>query len=849
MIFKLFIRMSCLLCSLVWSQMAEANHVNGHVQNAMGKPLVGVSVYVQGTTYGAVTNVKGYYALELPVGQHELVFRLLGYKTLTKTINLQTSHKVVNIILQDDQQQLNAITIRPGDEDPAYAIIRNAQKNRKKHLYSFETAQCVTYSKLTLEKELNRPSIDSLNDSLYLNLEIDKEQMELIEGKARAYFASPDKVKQEYYAYLDHSKTGRRRNFGQTFEVSQTFEPKTDKYSPPLMGEGGGYIFYEHIADADFNFYQNRLNIPALAKRPLVSPIGGGALLAYDYEWLTSFIEDGKLVHKISVIPKRENGAFVKGLIFITDDEYAIKAVDLEVHPKALNLYKAFRLIQNYKQIDSAWVLTREELFYHTKAEGEIKMGNTLVLYEDWQINPDFARNTFNGATVAYTKDAMTMGAEFWGQERPITMNQVESQFIQEQDSTRNYLKSPEYLHKADSSYNHTGIWDFLLTGVGKQNSFKGTRWSILPLIAQPRFFAVGGYRHAIGGSFDKEFDSGHNLDLYAQVDYGFLNNDLRGHGRVGFRYNPKKMARLWVRGGSEYEILNDFESIAATFSRSNYLLSNHFTVGHEIEIRNGLFLDAMVRYSEQKSIEDVQLSDWSNTLWESSGLNDPQPFDNYNKLLLEYTVSIRFKQQYEMRPNRKIIRGSDYPKINITHKWGIPQVLNSEIDFHYVSVHIWDDFGWGTGGLSKYNIKAGSFLHSGDTRFVDNQFFRGSDRFFFSNPLLSLQLLGRSVNTQGPFLHGNYIHHFNGALLGKMPLLKHTRLQASFGGACLFDRGTGIAHVEAFGGLEYPFKIGQQVMKFGTYYIQAYSNHTKADYTVKVGLNFLNTYSGRWLY
>lgn len=839
-----------LITILMVSQKANAHQLRGVVTSGDGTPLGAISVYVKGTSYGVVTNLKGVYTLELGNGDYQIIFRHLGFQDKLVRVRIQGENKELNVVLQEDVQQLEALTITDDEDDKAYAIIKSAQEKRKDYLAQFEKAKCETYSKLTLEKESEIQKIDTTSEIHGFTEELSKEQMELIETHSFVYFKSPNTVKEIKHAYLDHSKVGRRLNFGQTRDLSLQFNGPEDKYSTP-SGEGfeGQFLFYKNIGDADFNFYQNRLALPSLNETSFISPIGGPALSHYRYKWKESFIEDGLLVHKIEVMPKRSTGAVFEGHIYIVDGLWNIKATELSIRENALTIYDEFKVFQNYVNLEDKWVLLREEFFYNTKSRREYKLGRSQVIYSDWEFEPEVPKKFFDNQVASTALGADEKGAEFWASNRPITMNSEEALFIKKQDSVRTYLSSPEYLRQADSSYNHTGIWDFVLYGVGKRNSAKGYRFEFDPLIMQPRPFSVGGYRHALGGLYEKTFEDETRLDLRSQLDYGFLNKDLRGRVRVGYRYDPIKMARFWVSAGSEYEILNSFESIVATFSRSNYLLSNHITVGHEIEIVNGIFLDLSLRYSHQKPIDDIRLSQWSNWVWAGANLNTPEYFDPYSKLMFDNKISIRFKQKYEIKGKRKIIRNSPYPKLNIRHKWGIPKVLGSDIAFHYLHVKLWDDFKMGGFGYSKYNIETGSFLFAKDTRFVDNQFFRGSDPIFLSNPLLSFQLLGRSVNTQGPYFQANYVHHFNGALLNRVPLIRRTRLKTVLGAATLLDSGTDIIHTEAFAGIEWPFRLGTQLLKVGVYGVQSYGNYNKGDQTLKVGIDFFNSYSGRWNY
>lgn len=72
--------------------------VSGTVTNAAtGKPLMGTSILVVGTTIGTVTGRNGHYSVEVPSLQDTLRFSFIGYKTKKVPINGRTT---VNVALE-----------------------------------------------------------------------------------------------------------------------------------------------------------------------------------------------------------------------------------------------------------------------------------------------------------------------------------------------------------------------------------------------------------------------------------------------------------------------------------------------------------------------------------------------------------------------------------------------------------------------------------------------------------------------------------------------------------------------------------------------------------------------------
>ena len=81
-----------------------------------GEVLIGVQVYVKKELIGAYTNEFGYYVLSLPVGNHQISYSYLGYKTEEITLSLPQSLKK-NVSLKQQSFQLSEVVIRPTNRE------------------------------------------------------------------------------------------------------------------------------------------------------------------------------------------------------------------------------------------------------------------------------------------------------------------------------------------------------------------------------------------------------------------------------------------------------------------------------------------------------------------------------------------------------------------------------------------------------------------------------------------------------------------------------------------------------------------------------------------------------------
>ena len=91
-----------------------------------GQALPGVAVIVKGTTIGTATDIDGNYTLNLPQGDHTLVFSMMGMKSHEETVGKRTE---INVTLQEDNKMIDEVvvtgyqTISKERATGAYAII------------------------------------------------------------------------------------------------------------------------------------------------------------------------------------------------------------------------------------------------------------------------------------------------------------------------------------------------------------------------------------------------------------------------------------------------------------------------------------------------------------------------------------------------------------------------------------------------------------------------------------------------------------------------------------------------------------------------------------------------------
>jgi hypothetical protein len=92
-------------------------YLSGTLKNAQTEePIPGVIVYVAKLKAGAVTNSVGYYSLELPKGQYQIEYRMVGLKTVKRNIILY-SNGLMDIGMVQSTNQLSEVTVSANKEN------------------------------------------------------------------------------------------------------------------------------------------------------------------------------------------------------------------------------------------------------------------------------------------------------------------------------------------------------------------------------------------------------------------------------------------------------------------------------------------------------------------------------------------------------------------------------------------------------------------------------------------------------------------------------------------------------------------------------------------------------------
>ncbi len=830
-----------------------SQQVKGVVTDDYGNPLPAVNVFIKNTTTGSTSEVDGKFNVEVRQGVHVIVFKFLGYETVEKEVYVTGNRSVeLNVTLKEDTILLYEAFVYADRRDIAKKVMKEAREMRSFYLNALQSYSCLSYRKVSLLREyppsVKADTIFDQQDSTILEI-LQPDSLPVIKVSSlheyySRLFCDANNFKEEIIGENDYKAKRPSGSIGVSMGVESrglNIENIGREWRDP-------YVLFHDASSVRFNFLQPLIYAPEICEKPLLSPLAPTANVSYRYDFEGVYYENDIKIFRILVTPLFPGDALFSGHVFIEDSTWALRGVDLNVNPRVLLFCNEFKIRQNYQKINDSILVPSKTEFYYTIKDGKTNVfGNIDVYYSQYETNLSLPKKTFSNEIIRYDVEALERDSLWWINVRPYLLNDKEIDFAAKIDSLQQKYQTQAYIDSIDSAFNNINIWSFLIRGVGIRSRIRQSEFYFLPLIAQINPVGIGGYRHRLGGFYNKRFSNDMLMETDGMIDYGFNNEDIRGRLGVGLTYIPQKFVRTYIRAGDYYDMINDYASIGSIFSRSNYVRTQTISIAQRMEIFNGFFAELTLSWSDQTPITDMYIETWSNQLFGS--LNQPSDFERYKKFDVRFDVKYRINQKYIMKGKRKIILESNWPEISLTYRKGIPGLLESEVNYDFIEAGIYDEMKLARWGSSNWSLLIGSFVNKKSLRIIEHRYFRGSDPWFFSDPLQSFQLLDATLSSSSTFFRANYMHHFEGAIMNKVPLVNRLKISLAGGGGILLMDENNFRHVELFGGIERVFRIRKQLFRIGVFAVTADDNLSKARFTYKFGLNFYNPFTRKWDY
>lgn len=738
--------------------------IQGKVTDTQGNLLPAVTIHVEDTYIGTITNDLGQYELSYnSKDSFVIVFQYLGYKTAKKTIQPGDNHSEVNIELQEENYQLQTVVIDPKN-NPANEIIRAAIKNKKDNSEGTNAFNSDFYSrgifriKDAPKKILGQKfdSFDEILDSTRSGV------LYLSETVSKITYKKPDKLKETIIA----SK---------------------------VSGKDNGFSF-NTAASANFDFYNNYIELGTNA----ISPIADNAFHYYKFKIESSFFDQNNIqINKIKVTPKRQTEPVFEGYLYIVEDSWSIYAVDLTTTGKQIQMpaMNSMTLKQNYSynQNNKIWSKNTQTLDFEAGMMGINLNGRFTYVYSNYDFEPKLNKKTFAGAAITIENNANKKNDEYWNQFRPVPLTAEETNDYLNKDALQTKKKSKTYLDSIDAKHNRFRI-DDIIWGYNYKNSFQKWRIDYDGLIKGLSFNTVQGWDIATSiGYYKNDPETRTRSSIKAEMDYGLAEQKFRGflnyHNKLENMHHSE-MAICAGRQALQFNANNPINkfinSISTLFFEDNYikLYESNFVGGFfNREWFNGFWFKTELYYSERKPLynhTDYVIANVADKIYTSNNpllpdVENSAAIVKHNLVKLKLGAKINFGQEYWLRPDGKFNLPNDlYPTLHFNYEKGLAANEN-KYNYDHLSAQITYDRTVGNKGNLSLHATIGKFYHAQNISFADYKHFNGNRTYVGTEDqyLNQFNLLPYySASTNHAYFEFHAEHNDNGYMTNKLPLI-----------------------------------------------------------------------------
>ncbi|MDF9799599.1 hypothetical protein OKW21_004862 [Catalinimonas alkaloidigena] len=761
----------CLL--LNFSTLAQG--IKGTVYSPDEEPLPYATIYIKALETGSSTNEQGKYEVSLPSGSYELVFQHLGYASVLKHIEVGDAYVTLDITLPDQAIQLKEVEVNARAEDPAYTIIRKAVAKSKFHRLQVQKYQAKVYIKgagrvkdvpFFLENAMKKEGVDS--STVFLT-----------ESVSELTFEQPNTIKEKVISIRAIGEENNTSPNG--FINGSLYEPELAGVISPLSPRA--FAYYKFRFAGSFMDRKHEVNKIQVIPRSRGDDVFNGYIYIVDDLWsihsvnMFTYKQGFRISLQQMYAPIQEavwmpvsHNIEVTGKIFGIDLEYKYLATvsdyDITLNPDlqvdlvvvdekiekelAAALEKEEKLDKEVNLGDSASVFKEQKRF--TRKE----LRKTLKAYEKELEKREEAPDVVENRSMTVDSTAYQQDSTYWASIRPVPLTDMENNSYQKLDSMAVVEKEEKEAEESGTSRprRHLGIGKVIFgttIDLGEHTSLEYKS----PL-SELNFNAVEGYQFTIPlvlrtRMFEK------SLQIAPTARYAFARDKVTGKLAVNYSLGETHFQLEGGRYVSQFNSQDPIHPFLNTFTtlwyEQNYMKiyeKDYVRLGLRRKISDKLSWQAELEWAKRRQLynstshswRDLEARVYTPNAPANISLEDTSFPSHYAS---SFSLQIQYKPflKYRIRNGKKSVINPSSPEFRLSYRKGIPDVLNSEVDYDMLEVGVQHQFEIGVRGRLDYNIYAGSFLNNESLYFMDFQHFNGNQTIIqMSDPVGSFRLM-----------------------------------------------------------------------------------------------------------
>ncbi len=797
---------------------SNAQKVYGTISSADNNPIPFCTIKAEGASISTLSNSKGEYSINLPIGNHTLLFNHIGFRSFRRNVDVTTAGLKLDIVMSVNEIALQEVIVTSSNQNPANQIIKKAIERREFHKQAIDSSRCDVYIKGLIELK-KFPNV-------FFGQRIDFEDGDT--SKQKTIFLS------ETIADILYRKKDKLR-----------INIKSTKVSG--QSDGLGFSNPQIIS-----FYENNVMLSAsLNPRGFISPIADGAFNFYEYKYLGAFFENGKIINKIEVIPKRKWEPLFKGFIQIVEDEWVIHSLKLELTKESqLEFANKITIEQLYTEYaKDIWTISTQSIFPEVNFMGFDADGYFITLFSSYRINEDFDHIHFGRTLLKYDNNATKKSSSYWDSIRPIPLMSKEVNDYRKKDSLEQLRQNPHYLDSLDKIQNKITLSGLLLNGQTFDYRSSKSSFQYNSAIRSISYNTVEGWAAQLATTYTTKKYSFASIKITPVIRYGTSNRHLNPFIYTTLSFNKKSLSELDINFGKKVYQFNNGNPVSKLMNTASTLLkgynylkiyeANFFHIAYKKETFPGLTIQPFFDFQQRiplKNMTEIRL--WGDSSIYKNLTPNFAIESNLPTMRKHNAVSagfmIRFiPNSYQIElPDKSFTVNSNAPVFTFEYKKGIKHLLNSTVDYDRWNVSISDIIKMKLAGDIRFKFKTGGFINSSSLEYPDFNHLAGNRTKQAAPYLESFQIAPfYAYSTNAHNYYALFVEYaLNGLITNKIPLVKKLNTQLIVGSNTIYinkDKH----YTEIFSGIDNILKF------FRVDYIVGFQPNVRTSYGIRIGI------------
>lgn len=718
---------------------AQNTRVYGTVTDAQtGEPIPYAVVLFPGTTTGTTTDDEGCYSIENRDTSSYIRAEMVSYEPQIRPIPAGSDNRV-DFRLNPTHLEIGNVVVTPGD-NPAHPILAGIVRNKKYNdPEEYDRYICRTYTKM----ELGLANVREFRSrKLQQSFGFIFEHIDTSDVTGQPYLpVMISETAADYY----HSRTPAVAR--EVIRASQISGIKDNS----MLAQFTGHLH------ADVNLYEKFIDLFGVK---FASPLSNSGRSFYKYFLVDSTNTEGRKTYKIRFHPKSVATPVLDGEVNIDSASYALRSARVKM-AKGVNVNWIRHLaieIDNRLTADSLWFPQREKMtadFTLTKSESSKMLaflGSREVTYSDVKFDTPIPKQILGtSANVVLSDDAISGKRVEWDSLRPYALSQKEKTIYRMVDSIQ---QVPLYKN----------IYTVLNTIIG---GYYNTKYvGIGPYSKAISFNRLEGARFQIGVRTTKEFSRRVRLSTY--LAYGTRDEDFKGASEIEVMFRRQLLRKLTVtyrndaiQLSSGVNALSENNILSSIFSRGGTSRLSTIEEGialYEHEWLHGISssFELRGRHISSNRYVPMILPDGS---W-LHGINDASVRIGLRLSKDETIVRTPFEVRH---------MGSKYPIFSFDFIGAKKGILPTSYDYLRLEGRMQYRLNLPPVGYSRLMLEGGKIF--GKVPYLLLKLHEGNGTYFYDRYAFSC--MNFYEFSSDAWISFFYEHHFNGFLLGRVPLLK----------------------------------------------------------------------------